>query len=69
MRPAAVARAMRLSLFNLEIDYEAAVLADSVGQVKAPPGAGVELAHGTQSAWLREIQRYRRGQIKSANIE
>jgi len=55
---------MRLSLFNLEVDFEAAVLADSIGQVKAPPGADAELAPGTQSASLREIQRYRRGADK-----
>jgi hypothetical protein len=60
---------MRLSLFNLEVDFEAAVLADSIGQVKAPAGADAELVPGTQSASLREIQRYRRGKIKSANIE
>jgi hypothetical protein len=60
---------MRLSLFNLEIDFEAAVLADSIGQVKTPAGADAELVHGTQSVSLREIQLYRRGQIKSANIE
>jgi len=60
---------MRLSLFNLEVDIDAAVLADSVGQVKAPPGADVELAPGTQSVSLREIRRHRRGQIQSANIE
>jgi hypothetical protein len=55
---------MRLSLFNLEVDFEAAVLADSVGQVKARPGPGAELAPGTQSASLREIQRHRRGADK-----
>jgi hypothetical protein len=60
---------MRLSLFNLEVDFEAAVLADSVGQVKAPPGAVAELAPGTQSVSLREIQRHRRGRIRPANIE
>jgi hypothetical protein len=55
---------MRLSLFNLEVDYEAAVLADSVGQVKAPPCADAELVPGTQTASLSEIQRYRRGADK-----
>jgi len=56
-------------LFNLEVNFEAAVLADSIGQVKAPAGADAELVPGTQSASLREIQRYRRGKIKSVNIE
>jgi hypothetical protein len=55
---------MRLSLFNLEVDFEAAVLADSAGQVKAPPGADAELDPGTQTASLREIQRYSWGAEK-----
>jgi hypothetical protein len=55
---------MRLSLFNLVVDLDAAVLADGVGQVKAPPGADAELAPGTQTASLREIQRHRRAADK-----